>query len=304
MMKDLSGKYLKEIAEHGNFSQAARALYISQPYLSKYIKNLEDELGVELVNRKANPLTLTYAGERYLSFMREIEQTYLKMQHEIESISNLEKGRLKLGINPILGSHTLYNILPEFILNYPGIEIELVEEFASDMEAMLIQGEIDICLNMLPIFNPEIVYETLYEEKLYLVIPPGHKYYNPNKKPFAHIPFHPHLLDGEKFILLKQGLGLRRLTDVIFKEYSINPAIIIETQNIESAFRLSNRGVGLTIIPESVITRDNVKTNSMFYTLGNPMYKNHVVVSYKKDEPLSATSLAFLKMAKDKYKQF
>src|SRR4051794_10981265 len=102
-MKDLSGKYLKSIAEYGNFSNAAKALYISQPYLSKYIKNLEGELGIELVNRRVNPLTLTYAGERYLSYMNEIEQTYIKLHHEIESISNMEKGQLKLGINPILG---------------------------------------------------------------------------------------------------------------------------------------------------------------------------------------------------------
>lgn len=303
-MKDLSGRYLKSIAEYGNFSQASKALYISQPYLSKYIKNLEEELGIELVNRRVNPLTLTYAGERYLSYMNEIEQTYLKLQHEIQSISNMEKGQLKLGINPILGSHTLYNILPEFMLNYPGIEIELVEKSANDMESLLLQGKIDICLNMLPIFNQEIVYETLYEEKLYLVIPPSHKYYLPSKKPFAHIPFNPHILDGEKFILLKKGLGLRRLTDEIFKEYSINPTIVIETQNIESAFRLANRGVGLTIIPESVITRDNIITDSIFYTVGNPVYKNHIVISYKKGESLSPPALAFLNMTKEKYRQF
>ncbi|WP_156289825.1 LysR family transcriptional regulator [Oceanobacillus salinisoli] len=303
-MKDLSGKYVKAIAEYGNFSQAAKALYISQPYLSKYIKNLEDELGIEIVNRKVHPISLTYAGERYLSYMNEMEQTYTKMQHEMESISNLEKGRLKLGINPILGSHTLYNVLPDFILNYPGIEIELVEESANDMESLLLEGKIDICLNMLPIFNPDIIYETLYEERLYLVVPPSHKFYNPNKKPINHIPFHPRLLDGEKFILLKQGLGLRRLTDVIFNEYSITPNIVIETQNIESAFRLANRGVGLTIIPESVITRNNIVNDSIFYTLGNPIYKNHVVVSYKKGESLSAPALSFLNMAKEKYKQF
>ncbi|RDU38151.1 LysR family transcriptional regulator [Neobacillus piezotolerans] len=303
-MKDLSGKYLKAIAEHGNFSHAARALYISQPYLSKYIKSLEDELGIELVNRKVNPILLTYAGERYLAYMTEIEQTYVKLQNELESISNLKKGRLKLGINPILGSHTLYNILPEFIMNYPGIEIELIEENAHDMEVLLLEGKVDICLNMLPIFNPEIVYETLYEEKLYLVIHPSHKYYNEPKKQISHIPFHPRLLDGEKFILLKQGLGLRRLTDVIFKEYSINPEIMIETQNIESAFRLAIRGVGLTIIPESVITRDSIRTDAIFYTIGNPIYKNHVVISYKKGEPLSAPAQAFLNMAKEKYRQF
>jgi LysR family transcriptional regulator, cyn operon transcriptional activator len=304
MVKDLSADYLKAIVEHGNISNAARALYISQPYLSRFIRNLEEELGVELINRNVSPLTLTYAGERYLSYIKEIEQMYLKMQHEIESISNMKKGRLKLGINPILGSHTLYNLLPEFIKNYPGIEIELVEESAHEMEALLLERKIDICLNLLPIFNSDIIYENLYDEKIFLVIPPGHKYYNANQNTISHIPFHPNHLDGEKFILLKNGLGLRRLTDEIFNKYSIRPNIVIETQNVESAFRLANNGVGLTIIPECIITRDNLQTDSNCYTIGNPIFKNNVVVSYKKDELLSAPAQAFLNMAKEKYKQY
>ena len=302
-MKELSGNYLKAIVEYGNISNAARALYISQPYLSKYIRNLEKELGIELINRNVIPVTLTYAGERYLNYMEEIEQLYVKMKHEIEAITNMKKGRLKLGINPILGSHTLYNILPQFILNYPGIEIKLIEENAISMESLLLQNKIDICLNLLPIFNPDIIYENLYEENVFLVIPPGHKYYNPDQKTISHIPFHPRNLDREKFILLKPELGLRRLTDEIFKRYSIQPNIVIETQNIESAFRLATSGVGLTIIPEGVVKKDTIQTDSNYYTIGNPTYKNKVVVSYKKGEILSASALAFLNMAKTTYQQ-
>jgi len=110
MASDLSGKYLRAIVEHGNISNAARTLFISQPYLSKFIKNLEAEIGVNLINRNVAPLTLTYAGERYLRYMDKIEQTYKNMKHEIEAITNMKKGRLKLGINPILGTHTLYNL--------------------------------------------------------------------------------------------------------------------------------------------------------------------------------------------------
>ena len=82
------------------------------------IKNIEIEHGVELVNRHVTPLTLTYAGERYLSYMKEIEEKYVKMKHEFEAISDLKKGRLTLGINPTLASYTLYKFLPKFIKAY------------------------------------------------------------------------------------------------------------------------------------------------------------------------------------------
>ena len=224
------------------------------------------------------------------------------MKHEIEAISNMKKGRLKLGVNPILGSHTLFNLLPQFMLAYPGIKIDLIEENSIVMEQLLLQRKIDICLNMLPIFNPDIVYESLYEERAFLVIPEGHKFYRPGQgNDIAYLPFDFQKLDGENFILLKEGLGLRRLTDKIFSDYSIKPAIILETTNIENAYRLANSGIGLTIIPE-IILRSNPHSNANLYTFGKPLIKNTVAVAYKKGEVLSAPALAFLTMAKANYK--
>lgn len=304
MATDISNKYLRALIEHGNFSNAAKALFISQPYLSKYIKRLEDELGVELINRNQTPLTLTYAGERYLAYMDKIDEIYLNMLNEMQSINQMKKGRLKLGINPILGSHTLYNLLPQYMSTYTGIEIVLVEGMSNSIEKSLLQREIDICLNMLPLFNPDIAYERLYEENILLVVPKGHKYYRPEQgNKIQHFPIDPQNLTGEKFILTKQGHGaLRDLTNKIFYEYSIKPHIILETTNIESAFRLANSGIGLTFIPE-VLLRNHLPNQSNYYTIGKPAIKYSVVVAYKKDEPLSAPALAFLQMAKENFHQ-
>jgi LysR family cyn operon transcriptional activator len=105
--------------------------------------------------------------------------------------------------------------------------------------------------------------------------------------------------------LLKSGLGLRRLTDEILKHYSIHPDIVIETQNVESALRFANCGLGVTFVPECVVPslkNDQIKPN--LYTLGNPIYKNTVVICYKQGEMLSAPAQAFLTMAKEKFNQY
>ncbi|MFJ7826039.1 LysR family transcriptional regulator [Psychrobacillus sp. NPDC096623] len=303
-MKDMSALYLDTILEYGNISHAAKALYISQPYLSKYIKNIELELGVELVNRQVTPLTLTYAGERYLSYMKEIEEKYVKMKHEFEAISDLKKGRLTIGINPTLASYTLYKFLPKFIKAYPGLEIELVEETASVMESLLLQNKIDICLNMLPITNPELDYVKLYEENLYLLVPKGHRLHESKYKGPTHIPFNPKFLQHERFVLLKPGLGLRRLVDRVLDHYNIEPEIVLETENVENAFRLSNNGLGLTIIPGCVVERDNIITEANLFTLGNPAFKNIVVISYMKNATLSPAAIAFLQMTIEEYARY
>ncbi|RHW38360.1 LysR family transcriptional regulator [Lysinibacillus yapensis] len=305
MKEDLSLEYLQAIQQYGNFSHAAKALFVSQPYLSKYIKILETKLGVNLVNRQITPLTLTYAGELYVSYMKDIQKSYAKMQVELEAISNLKKGRLIVGMNPILASYTLFRFLPQFMKKYPGIEIELEEGTASEMESLILQNKVDICLNMLPISNPELVYEELFEENIYLVIPSEHPLYDKNNVTPTHVPFNPKSLKNEKFILLKPGLGLRRLTDGIFEHYEIKqPNIILETNNIENAFRLCINGNALTFIPESVVTRDQVKFNANLYTLGNPIFKNYVVINYKKDALLSPAAKAFLQFTKEKFIQF
>ncbi|BAK15284.1 transcriptional regulator [Solibacillus silvestris StLB046] len=304
MKEDLSLEYLLAIQEYGNISHAANALFVSQPYLSTYIKNLESKLGVELLNRQVTPLVLTYAGELYISYMQEIHEMHEVMMRDIEALNELKKGRIVLGINPILASHMLYDFLPEFMDKYPGIEIQLEEGTANEMEALTLQNKIDICISMLPIKNTGLVYEKLYEENIYLVIPKGHIFYEENNKEIKHIPFPPSKLNHQKFILLKPGLGLRRLTDNIFDHYAISPTITLETNNIENAFRLANKGIGMTIIPECIITRDQLKIESNLYTLGNPVYKNSVVISYKKDVVLSHAASAFLKFAKKRYLQF
>lgn len=91
MKEDLSLEYLLAIQEYGNISHAANALFVSQPYLSTYIKNLESKLGVELLNRQVTPLVLTYAGELYISYMQEIHEMHEVMMRDIEALNELKK---------------------------------------------------------------------------------------------------------------------------------------------------------------------------------------------------------------------
>lgn len=298
-MKDLSREYVQAIIDYGNISHAAKALYISQPYLSKFIKNLEQELGVEIINRKTTPVTLTYAGERYLYYMNKVENTVQKMQHEMHGISNLKRGRLKIGVSPILATYTLYQLLPHFMQLYPGVEIELVEEATETLENLLIQNHIDVCLNSLPITNPDIMYDYLYEEYNFIVIPSNHPMYK--KDQTNQDLFDPSQLDGEKFILAKPGLGLRRFTNQVFSEYNIHPKIVLETTNAENSLRLANNGVAITIVPQCVIESMALSIEANLYPLKDPKFKSHIVISYCKNDTLLPVAEAFISIAKKQF---
>ncbi|MEH7108521.1 LysR family transcriptional regulator [Bacillus sp. JJ1764] len=302
MKKNILSSYLKSIIQYGNISQAAKALFISQPYLSRKVKEAEEEFGVKLINRDQSPITLTYAGERFLDYLNRAELLYLDLEREMQAISQKKKGRLRLGINSILGSQTLHKLLPKYMSAYPGIKIELVEESAKGIELLLEQRKVDISLTLLPakypVTNSSISFKKLYQETMLLVIPNGHRLYNEKQTKITPFPFNYQTLNKESFILLHPSLGLRQVTDEIFKMYHFFPEILLETLNVENAFKLSNSGIGLTIIPDS-IKENNLPTKSNFYTIGTPPYKNNVVIAYLKAETLSDPALAFLNLAEE-----
>ena len=293
--------YLEAISKFGSISRAARKLYISQPYLSMFIKGIEAELGVTLIDREQSPITLTYAGERYLSYMSQIEALYQKMEYEFQEISDLKRGRLKIGVNPMLASHNLYNILPEFIKINPGIEVELIEDNSKHIEQLLEQQEIDISLTILPIDNQKIDYEILYSEDIYLLIPNQHtlinKYVNNNNEyPFAF-----NELNHQRFILLKSDMTLRKLTDRFFDDYKISPRIVMETISVDNAMMLASEGLGMTFVPESVKSNNKHK-HAHYFKLDPIQYSNSIAVAYHKDVTLSKAADAFIELALQTFK--
>ncbi|MEX2949541.1 LysR family transcriptional regulator [Staphylococcus warneri] len=302
MINTNSIRYLEAVGRFGSISQAAKHLYISQPYLSKFIKEVESELGVTLINRESNPITLTYAGERYLDYMNQIKYTYKEMKQELQNISALKKGRLVIGVNPILAAHTLYDILPEFIKAYPGIELKLIEEPAHRIEQLLIDNKIDIALTILPFYQGTFKYDVLYSEGIYLAIPSDHPILSSQQRMEKSIQDIHDDLKNERFILLKPNMALRHLTDQILENYGITPQVAMETMSVDNALRLVNEGLGITYVPESV-KNSMPQFKGQYIKLDSSIYANFVVLAYKydKDKHLSKSAYAFLEMTRSIY---
>jgi len=112
-----------------------------------------------------------------------------------------------------------------------------------------------------------------------------------------HNTLDPSLLDGKKMILAKTGLGLRRFTDKVLAKYNIKPEVVLETINAENALRLANSGIGITVVPQSVIENTKNMENTNMYPLTDPDFKRHIVISYKKGENVTPAAQTFIGMA-------
>ncbi|TGV02190.1 LysR family transcriptional regulator, partial [Mesorhizobium sp. M00.F.Ca.ET.186.01.1.1] len=143
-------QYFVEVAKQRNFTKAANALHVSQPSISKMMKALEEELGVVLLDRSERKMELTEAGELVYGYATKVLQLMEGMSSSIAEIRNVERGRVKMGMMPTVGSFLLPNVIALFKKQYPGIDIEMKEYSAKLLEVQVEQGSVDLGLTVLP----------------------------------------------------------------------------------------------------------------------------------------------------------
>ena len=168
-------RYFVAVAEECHFGRAAERLHMAQPPLSQQIKQLETELGVQLLDRSTRKVELTPAGERYLERAREILTSVDSAGEEVQRVAAGEVGRVAIGFT---GSAT-YELLPTLAralaYDFPELELELRGEMLTpDQEAALQDGTLDVGVLRPPVRNPELRLRVLRKEPLIAALPSAH----------------------------------------------------------------------------------------------------------------------------------
>lgn len=241
--------YVSKVAECGSITKAAAALFISQPALSNYINKVEEELGVRLFDRSANPLILTYAGEQYLKRSKRILMQIDDMDREMRDITHHMRGRIRIGFPSERIIYMLPLILAPFKKQYPGIEVIVVSGPGNRLVEQLRGGEVDFV--MLPAWtkHKDIAQVEVSQEELVLVAARGYL----QKE---------HLLDEEKkivnwretaklpLITLNKGHALRASVEVLYRNAGLKPNICMESHSNMLSYRLAAQGLGVAIVPD------------------------------------------------------
>lgn len=168
---DRSIDYVIAVAECRSISQAAEMLYISQPSLSRYLSNLENELGVNLFVRTLNGTELTEAGKIYLEYAKEIKLLRSTMDSKIKALKREKKNRIRVGMTLNAASLMAFNITQEVKKKYPGCEVEFYNMLSKDTEHVLQERTYDFVIGPNWNLSPEFDYEMLYQDPYVLVVP-------------------------------------------------------------------------------------------------------------------------------------
>src|ERR1700761_1349232 len=167
--------YLNSIAEHRHFGRAAEACEISQPTLSSQIRKLEDELGVQLLERTNKRVEMTPVGTRILEHARQALHAVDSIRDEARAASDPLVGPIKLGVIPTLAPYLMPHIFKPLQDVYPGLTIDLWEDQTLALIDSLRKHKLDAALLATQTGAPEITEIALFVEPLLAALPIDHR---------------------------------------------------------------------------------------------------------------------------------
>lgn len=248
-------KYFLAVAEELNFTRAARTLNISQPPLTKQIKNLEEELGVLLFNRTKHKVVLTPAGKVFLKRTRE---TLYNAARAVDDARNIAFGISDNITMAFMSSVMLAEFPPflrEFHQAYPNVSIKFVQMRSDEQLEALLEGRIDVGFVDLGINtmserlkSDSICADLLLHERLYAAVPKGHHLEHRDKIPFA-------ALKNDKFAILERHLFPSNYDTVISacQKAGFSPEITNHGDQIPTVLAYVASNMGVCLAPECSI---------------------------------------------------
>ncbi|CAM5791489.1 LysR family transcriptional regulator [Brevibacillus borstelensis] len=280
-------RYVLAVAEERSFSRAASRLHLAQPSLSQQIAKLEKILGVPLFHRLPQHVELTDAGQRFVQVAQTLVDMAEGLEREMRSYAVGESGKLLVGSLPITGAYVLPRVIPDFTRQFPGVELQLIEETSSHLEHLLVRGKIDISLLTMPITDPTLETIPAIHEEIFLAVPPQHPIAGQKEVDLAE-------LAGQPFILLKEGQGFRTISLRLCEEAGFRPRIVFESTNIQTVQSLVAAGMGLSFAPRMISLAPGTTEHPVYVRLARRPFRT-LVVAYRKDLPLSRPAEAFVK---------
>lgn len=277
-------QYVVAIAKHQNITKAASDLFVSQPTLSKFIQNLERELGQPLFRRLGNKFLLTYAGERYVEKAISILNIKKELDQELSDIIRENIGQLRIAFPSTRGTYMLPCTLPIFREKYPLVKVNVYEEDSSVLENMLLKGDIDLAFFNLPIKSSDIEYEIINQEEVVLIMSPDHPLANRRKpKKGCKYPWMDlRLLKDEGFILQNSDQRTRQIADKLFKDAGFLPNIQLSLRNILASVELATCGYGVSFVSETHLRHIKLNVMPVKFSVGNPAISSNFVAAYRK----------------------
>ena len=236
-------RYFEALARTKHFGMAADQCAVTQPALSMQIKELERELGVELVERRGNAIAVTPAGqeiaaraEAILSQVRELSD-FARQHHGVLT------GPLRLGIIPSIAPYLLPDILTEVAKHYPHLDLQIRETQTNALVEELIRGELDAVLVALPVQQPQLETMPLFEDRFLIAV-------QSQAAPQWRVGDLRSRIGQERLLLLEEGHCLRDQALQFCQIANMQSRKALGAASLTTIMQMVAAGHGITLLPE------------------------------------------------------
>ena len=290
-------KAFSVVAEFGSFSRAAAVLGVVQPMLSRQVRSLEEELGVQLVHRNGRGIVLTEAGSLLNEYAKGILATLARAQSEVGALRSSPRGNVVIGMPPSMGSVLTVPLIQRFRSEYPSINMRVIEGFSGYLLEWLTTGKIDVAVLYNAPRTKSLLSEPLLEEELFLIgatndpsaLPPGPI----NAKRLAELPL----------ILPSRPHGLRLLIDQVLSGAGISANVELEVDALPATIKLAEKRVGYTIhsysLAHDLIEEGRIKC----WAIVEPRLARKLILATYSQRPTTAATRALTNIVRGQVRE-
>ncbi len=247
-------RYLVALADTLHFRRAAEQTHVSQPTLSGQLRELEQRLGVQLVERSRTRVVLTPIGKDIAARARDILRGVQDLVERAKDDQEVLGGTLRLGVLPTLGAYLLGHVLPELHQSYPRLKLYVLEGTPDSLRRDLDEGRLDLLILALPFPGAEMAVVRLFREPLLIAAPADHPL---GAKDFAERDD----LKGEVVLALERGYQLHNQVRELCELYGAELALDYEGTSLDTLRQMVGMGMGLSFLP-ALYVRSEVPKDS------------------------------------------
>jgi LysR family transcriptional regulator, hydrogen peroxide-inducible genes activator len=247
--------YLVALAETRHFGRAAERCFVSQPTLSAQLKKIEEQLGVQLVER-GQQVRLTDIGERIVERARRVLDEVREIEALARNFQDPLAGELRIGFIPTVGPYLLPFIAAPLRERFPRLKLLLVERQTHRLIELLKNGELDVGVLALPVPGERLVSRVLYTETFQAALPADHRLASRRRLSLED-------LDGETLLLLEEGHCLRDQALEACQLARVRETPDFRATSLETLRQMVAAGVGVTLLPSLAVEPQGARAAAM-----------------------------------------
>jgi DNA-binding transcriptional LysR family regulator len=276
-----------EVAKHKSFSKAAEELYISQPAVTKHIRNLELKVGMRLIQRGRGGFALTEGGKTLFKYTQKISSHLMEIEDVLGDLQKDYRRFLRIGTTESYSKCLMPKLLSGFQTSFPAIKISLDVGNSEEIEKNLSTYRNDLAVIGVTRVSPKIESIPFLKEELVLIVSPEHPLSKRKSVSLKELEAHP-------LIIRAKGSTTRKILLQAFKELDIAPSLLVEAGSSEFIKQWVSEGKGVSVIVKRIVEDEGKRGIVRIVPLTEKLYLK-VAFLYLKEQRFNPAIKAFVK---------